>query len=567
MDPTRAVLTQQSELSMPTTRGGLIEFGPQPASSRFIEDSHEQGDPMDEDQPAPNNTVQTSDSQGSSPTLSNIVVGTPVSSDGEEDTPGQDNMPPSHGTTSLPDPPTVPAINRSERRSSTRWALLFGYIGTASAIAACAEPVEPKNVKQARDDPMWKEWKKAMKDEVGSLQKNKTWTLVNPPTNRRILRGKWVFKAKRGANGEIVRYKARWVVRGFEQEEGVDYLETFAAVVKPMTYKIMFAIAAALGLEIEQMDVKTAFLYSDIDEEIYVEQPTRMDDGSGRVCRLNKALYGLKQSPRLWYETLATYLKSLGFTPLSADMSVFVRGQTYIAVYVDDLLIIGPSTEEIRKVKGLLSDRFQMTDLGPCHYYLGMTVTRDRSKRQVRLSQRAYIERILKDFGMQDCKPMATPMETKAKLEPAPDDYTPSTIDRTRYAQLIGHLMYVMLGTRPDIAFPVSVLSRFMAKPTKKHIGAAKRVLRYLKATLHHELIFEGDLEALVGYTDSDWAGDTARRRSTAGYVFNLGSGAVSWQAKRQSVVALSSCEAEFMGQTQATKEAVWLRRLLQEVT
>jgi hypothetical protein len=227
---------------------------------------------------------------------------------------------------------------------------------------------------------------------------------------------------------------------------------------------------------------------------------------------------------------------------------------------------MGPSAEEIQKVKTLLSSRFEMTDLGPCHYYLGMTVTRDRSKRLIRLGQRAYLERVLKDCGMQDCKPMPTPMEANAKLVPAADDYTPSTTDRTLYARIVGHLMYAMLGSRPDIAFPVSVLSRFMAKPTQTHISAAKRVLRYLKATLNYELVYEGSLESLVGYTDSDWAGDTDTRRSTAGYVFNLGSGAISWQSKRQSAVALSSCEAEYMGQTQATREAIWLRRLLQEL-
>jgi hypothetical protein len=266
---------------------------------------------MDEDQSSPTGN------ESSSP-QSNIVVGTPISS---EDTLSQDDTPSAHETSPPPDASTLPT-----RESSSRWALFFGLIGAASAIAASAEPAEPKTVEQAKSDPNWKEWEKAMKDEVKSLKRNKTWTLVSPPKNRRILRGKWVFKAKRGATGEIVRYKARWVVRGFEQEEGIDYLETFASVVKPMTYKIMFAIAAALGLEIDQMDVKTAFLYSDIDEDIYVDQPTGIDDDTGRVCLLNKALYGLKQSPRLWYQTLATYLKTLSFTPLSADMNVFVRG-------------------------------------------------------------------------------------------------------------------------------------------------------------------------------------------------------------------------------------------------
>ena len=174
---------------------------------------------------------------------------------------------------------------------------------------------------------MWAKWVEAMKTELVLIHSNKTWTLVPRPGNRRVLGGKWVYKLKRGSKGEILRHKARWVVRGFEQEYGIDYNETFASVVKPMSYKALFAIAAALDLEIHQMDVKTAFLYGDIDEEIYVEQPHELGDGTDRVCKLNKALYGLKQSPRIWYNTLATFLKQLGFSPLAADLGVFLQRQ------------------------------------------------------------------------------------------------------------------------------------------------------------------------------------------------------------------------------------------------
>ena len=157
--------------------------------------------------------------------------------------------------------------------------------------------------------------------------------------------------------------------------EGIDYNETFASVVKPMSYKALFAIAAALDLDLEQMDVKTAFLYSNIDEEVYMEQPPEFDDSTRRVCKLNKALYRLKQAPRIWYQTFATFLEGLGFHPLTSDMGIFAKGHTYIAVYVDDLLIAGPSKEEIQELKNALSNRFQMTDLGPCSYYLGMAIT------------------------------------------------------------------------------------------------------------------------------------------------------------------------------------------------
>jgi hypothetical protein len=263
-------------------------------------------------------------------------------------------------------------------------------IATETAI------IEPKSFKAAqRDAAMWSHWLSAMKMEVKSLEGNKTFTLVPRPGNRRVLGAKWVYKIKQGPTGNILRYKARWVVRGFEQKEGLDYQETFASVVKPMSYKALFAIAAALDLEIHQMDVKTAFLYGEIDGEVYVEQPEGLDDGTGRVCRLNKALYGLKHSPRIWYNTISTFLASQGFTPLVSDLGVFAKGKVYIAIYVDDLLIAAPNLDEVNALKAALSRRFQMEDLGEYHFYLGMEIVRDRPNRRLTLNQRGYTQKIL----------------------------------------------------------------------------------------------------------------------------------------------------------------------------
>ncbi|KAG9767303.1 hypothetical protein KCU88_g7475, partial [Aureobasidium melanogenum] len=411
----------------------------------------------------------------------------------------------------------------------------------------------------------WPEWERAMLEEVNSLKQNKTWELVNPPKDRRVLSGKWVFKLKRGPHGEVIRHKARWVVRGFTQEEGVDYDETFASVVKPMSYKALFAIAAALDLEIEQMDVKTAFLYGDIDHEIYVEQPHSMADDTPRVCKLRKALYGLKQAPRIWYQTLTNFLRNQGFEPINADLGIFVRSNMYIAVYVDDLLIVGPSIAEIKRIKRALRNRFQMTDLGPCSFYLGMSIQRDRQNRVLYLSQEAYIDKVIQQFGLSDCTPVSTPIETSLQAEESHEHSCPPS-QRTEYQRMVGSLMYIMLGTRGDIAYAVSVVSRHLANPGPQHIKLARRVLRYLKGTKGLRLTYKGHLQKLKGFTDADWAGCRDTRRSTAGYLFNIGSGAISWQSKRQSVVALSTCEAEFLGQTQATKEAIWLRRLLNEL-
>lgn len=428
------------------------------------------------------------------------------------------------------------------------------------------ESIEPASLSEALSLPNWKTWQNAMRDEFDSLVHNQTWTLVPRAVGRRVIPGKWVYKLKRGTNGEILRYKARWVIKGFRQEQGIDYHETFASVVKPMSYKALFAVAAALNLEIHQMDVKTAFLYGAIDTEIYMEQPPGLgpvDDNY--VCKLNKAIYGLKQSPRIWYNTLSEYLKSIGFHSLFADSGVFVRDHTYIAVYVDDLLIAGPTVEEVSQVKADLNAKFHMTDLGECSYYLGMSIKRNRSTRTIRLGQKAYIEKILAEFDFTGLNPVRTPMDATLPT-PSPEDYTADPDLRTLYARQIGSLMYAMLGTRPDIAFAVSFLSRHMSNPTEEHLKAVKRVFRYLKGTMDYELVYQGDLKPVVGYTDADYGADPSTRRSTSGYVFNVGSAPISWMSKRQTVVALSNCEAELMAMTQGAKEAVWLRVLLEEL-
>lgn len=492
--------------------------------------------------------------------------------------PSEDTTPPSPEQETLPEPGgrnhatlqprstrgmlpkrfLLPAIENNPKREATvALFLLF------SAAQSQQDTGEPRTVNEAIAIP---EWWDSMSDEHASLKENDSFELVHLPANRSALTGKWVYKSKTGAGGELARRKSRYVVRGFEQKEGIDYDETFAAVVKPMSYKMLFALAAALDLDIEQMDVKTAFLYGEIDGEVYVRQPQGFDDGSGRVWRLKKALYGLKQAPRIWYQTLTDFLKDLGFEALDADHGVFARGNVYIAIYVDDLLIAGKDKQEIADIKARLSDRFRMADLGPCHFYLGMTIQRNRSKKSLSLSQSPYIKKVIYEAGMENCAPVSTPIAVST-LEPAPKDYKASDDDRHWFAKVIGSLMYIMLGTRPDIAFAISLCCRFMANPTAAHITALKRVLRYLKGTITLVLTYRGDLKPLAGYSDSDWAGDVQTRRSTAGYIFNLGSGAISWQSKRQPTVALSSCEAEYMGQTAATKEAIWLRALLTGMT
>ena len=249
------------------------------------------------------------------------------------------------------------------------------------AEASPSEPYEPQSWKGAMGQQDGAKWLQAAKEEFASLIDNNTWDLVEPPHHQKVLPGKWVFKYKRGISGKILCYKAQWVAKGYEQQFGIDYDQTFASVIKPMSYKALFAIAASLDLEIKQMDVKTAFLYGLVKEDVYVQQPTGLGDNSGRVCKLNKALYGLKQSPRMWYKTLSNFLVSKGFKAIDADNSVFQCGTSYIAIYVDDLLLIGPDSIVLYEIKLELANRFSMTDLGPVAFYLGMSITRDRQNR------------------------------------------------------------------------------------------------------------------------------------------------------------------------------------------
>jgi len=283
-------------------------------------------------------------------------------------------------------------------------------------------------------------------------------------------------------------------------------------------------------------------------------------------------MYGLKQAPREWYYVLADFLQSIGFKHIEADHSVFINYKTNIimSVYVDDLQIFGRHSPHIMKLKNSLHERFDMVDLGEAKDYLGMEITRDREHRTVRITQGKYIEKVLRRFNMEECNIAVTPMDPKLSLEKA--ESVASTEDRLVYQSMIGSIMYCMIETRPDIAYATSVLSRFLSNPGPKHHEAAKRVLRYLKGTANHGITYgRGKLDSmnnsdLLVYTDADWGGDHETRRSTGAYVVILYGGAISWSSRRQLTVALSSCEAEYMAQTQATKESIWVTNLLNEL-
>ncbi len=254
----------------------------------------------------------------------------------------------------------VEPLRRSERAKR-------GLLAVVPAIGT-----DPTTIREARESQDSEKWEAAMVDELQALEKNKTWTLVDLPHGRKALKGKWVYKAKLGSDGAVLRHKDRWVVKGYEQKYGLDYDQTFAIVVKPTMFKTVFALAAVNDWEIEHMDVKSAFLQGKLDDEVYVEQPTGFAKDK-RVCRLNRSLYGLKQSPRVWYQTIAAFLIKIGYKPTHADKGLFVNSMgDIVVVYVDDLLLVGPSLERINQLKDELRREFEMSDLGPLSYYLGI---------------------------------------------------------------------------------------------------------------------------------------------------------------------------------------------------
>ena len=357
---------------------------------------------------------------------------------------------------------------------------------------------------------------------------------------------------------------------------GIDFGDIFCPVSKVTSIRLLLSIAATFDFEIEQMDVKTTFLHGDLEEEIYMKQPEGfMVKGKKElVCRLKKSLYGLKQSPRMWYQKFDTYIRGLGFTRSKEDHCVYFKligdRVIYLVLYVDDMLLIGNDKEIIQDLKTQLFSKFDMKDLGAANYILGMEIKRDRANRKLWLNQRKYVETILQRFNMQDSKPVNVPIPVGVKLSA---EQCPKTqeeeedMSRVPYASAVGSLMYAMVCTRPDIAHAVGVLSRFMSNPGKEHWTTVKRVFRYLRGTSDYGLCYQGrpGLERMLdihGFVDADWAGDLDQRRSTSGYVFSLFGGAVSWMSKRQSVVALSTTEAEYIAATHASKEAVWLQRL-----
>lgn len=438
-----------------------------------------------------------------------------------------------------------------------------------AALISKAASDDPTSFSDAVSRPNGNEWRKSMKVEHDSLIENKCWKLVPRPSDSNVLRSKWVYKRKEeqtteGTLGE--RLKSRVVAGGNGQIEGVDFSETYAPVVKLTSIRVILSIVAMLGLLLHQMDFVTAFLNGDLNETVYMEQPRGFEEGdpAKTVCLLLKSIYGLKQSPRQWYAKIDDFfIRDLGMESNPADECVYVRrkgGQILIiALYVDDILIACSSKSILDDMKQQLTARFKMKDLGESRIILGMDITRDYVNRTISLSQSRYAQKVIDRFGMSSAREVTTPMDSSidltVKSEPCSEPYR----------EAIGSLMYLMVGSRPDLAYCIGNLSKHVQNPTAVHWDAVTRVIRYVIRTKDLGLVFGGtdDPKTPLVYVDADWAGDCETRRSMSGYVAMMGGAAVAWGARPQEVVALSSAESEYISMCNGARETVWLRRLV----
>jgi Reverse transcriptase (RNA-dependent DNA polymerase) len=386
---------------------------------------------------------------------------------------------------------------------------------------------------------------------------------------KRVIGLKWVYKLKKDSKGNVVKHKARLVAKGYVQQQGIDFEEVFAPVARIETIRLIIVLAVQRGWLLHHMDVKLAFLNGELLEEVYVTQPPGFKERGSehKVLRLHKALYGLKQAPRAWNSKLDSTLNSLEFVRCKLEHAVYKRKQgnecIIMGVYVDDLIITGSSESEVAKFKLQMKEKFRMSDLGLLSYYLGIAIT--QMKDGVILCQEGFAHKILKECGMTDYNPTMTPMEARLKLS---KESVSLPVDQNMYRSIVGSLRY-LLHTRPDLSYSVGIVSRFMECPKADHMAAMKKILRYIKGSAGLGCLYKKGLtdeQNFVGFSDSDLAGDMNDRKSTTGVIFFVGGNPISWFSRKQKVVALSSCEAEYIAAASAACQGVWLETLRAEM-
>lgn len=461
----------------------------------------------------------------------------------------------------------VEEIRMLRNRENIRRPQRFGDYETGYLVFSAAD--DPKTYDEAMKKEDSEKWKQAISEELKNLQDNNTWTVVDRPPDVSAVDTKWVFKTKKAADGKTNIYKARLVARGFQQLEDFDFSQIYAPVAKLTTLRVLTAIANQYSFHIHQMDVTGAFLYGDIEEVVYLSIPLGFNGNENQVLKLNKAIYGLKRSPKNWNDKFNKVMEREGFYRSHNDTCLYYRFSNnvklYVLIYVDDLIIVGNDLEEVKSFKTQLSLYFKMKDVGPVSTYLGIKIEHDLTSGITTLNQTDYLKQVLERFGMSNCKSVSTPMDANFRMDLKNLSTEDKALER-KCRSVIGCLMYAMLGSRPDLCYPISFLSRYQDKASEELWSALKRVLRYVKGTLETKLVYRKGNIDLKGFVDADWAGDNETRHSTSGYLFRLGSATVSWSSKRQTSVALSSTEAEYVALSSSIVEACFLKKILQDL-
>jgi hypothetical protein len=480
-----------------------------------------------------------------------------------------------------------------EQQAGIDPAIMTLAMNAAIRIEESAPPpaADPTSYKDAMSRPNFADWKAAMLKEIASLKAHGTWEVVPRKPGHTPISSKWVLKTKYKNDGRIDKYKARIVVRGFKQKPST-YKEIFSPVAHVKTIIALGALVALLDLEWLQMDVPTAFLNADCEEEIYIEIPEGLTDEypQGHVCRLLKTLYGIKQAPRAWNNNLnAAILAIPGWTRCVSDTCMYVKRSRNgkfmgLPVFVDDMFPVCATEDkaELLEDMGVLMTKYGIPTIDEATMVLGMRVTRNRSARTLKIDQEAYIGRMADLYGVKNSSaktPEASKVTTKMSAMAREFAISNRTFEVSEdgtypnYRSLVGALMYAALSTRPDIAHACSMLCRHLENPTDVHWNAAKRCLKYVVGTKCLGLNFGGpDVQYTdnpqIGpaFCDADWAGDLGDRKSTTGYVIKIGGGAVSWCSKKQAVQALSTAEAEYMAMSATVQEILWLRTLFNEM-
>ena len=420
----------------------------------------------------------------------------------------------------------------------------------------------PNTFNDAINGPNSEHWKSAIQDELNNLYNNKIMSFVrHVPKGTNIISTKWVFSIKRDKNNNIIKFKARLVARGFRQKFGIDFEITYSPTLNIDSLKFIISLAAKFHWDIFQLDIKAAYLNAPLDKDIYVSIPQGDSNFGGGYWKLNKALYGLKQSGRQWNLTIDKFLKKQNFKPLKAEQCIYIykenkKTRCIVGLYVDDMIITGEKPV-IENIILQIKKEFKISNCGPIEYILGIKI--DKIGYKYFISQTSYINNILARFKMQNARPRNTPCTIiDAKTE------NKNPVDKTKYKSAIGSLIYLAKCTRPDISFAVNKAARKSEEPNESDWKAVTNIFKYIATTKNYKIEYNGEGD-FICFTDSDYGG-APDFKSTSGGIILMGNSPICWLSKKQTCVATSTAEAEYVSTSVNSKRILWIKNMLKEI-